>query len=120
LLDENYFMYYEETDFYLRATRSGVSAGIAGRAHRVHLVGQSSGVTGAARSSAGPNTGSLRSRYFRRNLGSAEFHAANLLWLLAYPLASLLLVRGRKRDEPPLFSGGTFCASTAFTARDSN
>ena len=123
LLDENYFMYFEETDFCLRAARSGIECWYLPEGRIVHLVGQSSGVTGAARSKKRrPQYWfASRSRYFRRNLGSAALHAANLLWLLGYPLASLLLaVRGKKRDEPPLLWWDFLRFNYFHPARDSN
>lgn len=45
LLDESYFLYYEETDFILRAKRAGWSCWHVPQSRVVHLVGQSSGVT---------------------------------------------------------------------------
>jgi N-acetylglucosaminyl-diphospho-decaprenol L-rhamnosyltransferase len=123
LLDEDYFMYFEETDFCLRAARSGIECWYLPEGRIVHLVGKSSGVTGTARSKK-RRPGywfASRGRYFRRNLGSAAFHAANLLWLLAYPLGSLLLaVRGRKRDDPPLLWWDFLRFNYFHPARDSN
>ncbi|MEM7682854.1 MAG: glycosyltransferase family 2 protein [Planctomycetota bacterium] len=45
LLDEGYFMYFEEVDFCLRARRAGYACGYAPQSRVVHLVGQASGVT---------------------------------------------------------------------------
>ena len=123
LLDENYFMYFEETDFCLRAARSGIECWYLPEGRIVHLVGQSSGVTGAARSKKRRPAYwfASRRRYFRRNLGSAAFHFANLLWLLGYPLGSLLRVmRGRKREEPPLLWWDFLRFNYFLAARDSN
>jgi GT2 family glycosyltransferase len=44
LLDEGYFLYFEETDFTLRARRDGWECWHLPSARIVHLVGQSSGV----------------------------------------------------------------------------
>lgn len=46
LLDEQYFLYYEEVDFCLRAQRVGFVCQYVPTSHVVHLVGQASGVTG--------------------------------------------------------------------------
>lgn len=46
LLDEEYFLYYEEVDFCLRAQRAGFVCQYVPASHVVHLVGQASGVTG--------------------------------------------------------------------------
>lgn len=45
LMDESYFLYYEETDFCLRAAKAGWSCHYVPTSRVVHLVGQSSGVT---------------------------------------------------------------------------
>ena len=44
LLDEQYFMYFEEVDFCLQASRSGWSCWYVPESRVVHLVGQSSGI----------------------------------------------------------------------------
>src|SRR5690606_33467105 len=49
LLDEHYFLYYEEQDLALRAARAGWTCWYVPASRVVHLVGQSSGVTGAQR-----------------------------------------------------------------------
>src|SRR5262249_24939007 len=45
LMDEGYFLYFEETDFCLRARRAGWPGWYVPASHVVHLVGQASGVT---------------------------------------------------------------------------
>jgi N-acetylglucosaminyl-diphospho-decaprenol L-rhamnosyltransferase len=104
-LDDAYFMYYEETDFCLRAARAGIERWYVPQSRIIHLVGQSSGVTGAARASRRrPRYWfESRCRYFRRNHGTLTLHVANLLWLVAYPVGSILLrMRGKRREDPPL------------------
>ena len=49
LMDEGYFLYFEEVDFCLRAHRAGWHCWYVPASRVVHLVGQSSGVTGADR-----------------------------------------------------------------------
>ncbi len=49
LLDEGYFLYYEEVDFCLRARRAGWPCWYVPESRVVHLVGQTSGVTSADR-----------------------------------------------------------------------
>lgn len=46
LLDERYFLYYEEVDFCLRAQRAGFRCEYVPASRVVHLVGRASGVTG--------------------------------------------------------------------------
>lgn len=45
LLDEDYFLYFEETDFILRAARAGWPCYYVPESRVVHFIGQSSGVT---------------------------------------------------------------------------
>src|SRR6185312_15227837 len=45
LLDDGYFMYFEEVDFCHRAQRAGWLCGYVPEARVVHLVGQSTGKT---------------------------------------------------------------------------
>lgn len=45
LFDETYFLYFEETDFCLRAAKAGWQCWYVPDSHVVHLVGQSTGVT---------------------------------------------------------------------------
>jgi N-acetylglucosaminyl-diphospho-decaprenol L-rhamnosyltransferase len=76
LLDERYFLYFEEVDFCLRARRAGFVCQYVPASHVVHLVGRASGVTGK-----GDTVRRLpaywfesRRRYFTKNLGLV--HAA--------------------------------------------
>ncbi len=48
LLDDGYFMYFEEVDFCLKASRAGWPCWYVPASRVVHLVGQSSGVTDAS------------------------------------------------------------------------
>ncbi|MEL6621993.1 MAG: glycosyltransferase family 2 protein [Pseudomonadota bacterium] len=50
-MDENYFLYFEETDFCLRAQQAGWDCWLAQQSRVVHLVGQSTGVTARERGS---------------------------------------------------------------------
>ncbi|HEX8341236.1 MAG TPA: glycosyltransferase family 2 protein [Tepidisphaeraceae bacterium] len=104
LLDSGYFMYYEETDYCLRAARAGFACWYVPASRIVHLVGQSSGVTGAARGRK-PRPKywfDSRWRYFKNNHGRLTAHAANLLWIGGYPLGRMWQkVRGKTVDDPP-------------------
>lgn len=70
-LDEEYFLYYEETDFCLKAQRNGWECWYVPASRVVHLAGQSTGVT-SQDADTRPMPGywfESRSRYFRRNHG---------------------------------------------------
>jgi GT2 family glycosyltransferase len=104
LLDDGYFMYFEETDFCLRAHRAGWQTWHVPASRIIHLVGQSSGVTGTQRAARRrPKYWfDSRHRYFRKNLGVATALAADLLWTGLYPVSRLLqLARREKRVDPP-------------------
>jgi len=104
LLDERYFMYFEETDFCRRAAHAGYECWYVPASRVVHLAGQSSGVTGSQ--------GHLRrrpkywfesrQRYFRTHHGVLGSRAADLLWLAAYPVGRLVAaLRGKPAQDPP-------------------
>lgn len=104
LLDDGYFMYYEETDFCMRSARGGFECWYVPQSRIIHLVGQSSGVTGAKRAAKRrPKYWfESRARFFRNNHGRLSMHVANLFWLGAYPLGQFWqLLRGKRRDDPP-------------------
>lgn len=103
--DEEYFLYFEETDLCLRAARGGHESWYVPDSRIVHLMGQSTGVTGGRKSSKRRPEYWFRSRrrYYAKNLGQMALHTANLLWLIAYPIGRLsALLRGRQRTDPPL------------------
>jgi GT2 family glycosyltransferase len=104
LLDEQYFMYFEETDFCLRAARAGWPTWYVPESRIVHLVGQSSGVTGVQRAARSRPKYWFESRhhYFRRNHGAVKTLAADLLWTGGFAISNVLQkLRGRPRTDPP-------------------
>jgi GT2 family glycosyltransferase len=105
LLDAAYFMYYEETDFCLRAARAGFECWYVPQSRIIHLVGQSSGVTGAQKAAKRrPKYWfDSRKRYFSVNHGWLTAQAANLLWLSAYPVGRIWeRIRGKPNENPPM------------------
>lgn len=104
LLDDEYFMYFEETDYCLAAARQGFQVWHCPSFQITHLLGRSSGVTGPQQSQRRrPRYWfESRMRFFRKNYSGIYLHAANLAWLLAYPLGRLwLLLRRRRSGDPP-------------------
>lgn len=102
--DEDYFLYYEETDLCRRAADLGAECWYEPAARVVHLVGQSTGIT------AGPKAPARRPRYwfasralyYRRHLGRIALVVATLAWLIAWPLGRIFArIRGRLRPETP-------------------
>jgi N-acetylglucosaminyl-diphospho-decaprenol L-rhamnosyltransferase len=103
LMDEGYFLYYEETDYILRARRAGWTCWHVPDSRIVHLVGQSSGVTVRdVRPSRRPKYWfDSRRRYFTLNHGRAYAAMVDLLVLIVYPIARLRFLIQRKRNTDP-------------------
>jgi len=102
--DERYFLYYEETDFCRRAADAGIVCWHEPASRIVHLIGQSTGMSGAARRlKRRPRYWfESRARYYRRHLGLAALVAANVGWLVAYPIGYVLdRLRRRPSEEAP-------------------
>ncbi len=105
LLDDKYFMYYEETDFCLRAAKAGQSTWYVPASKIVHIVGQASGVTGPQRHvKRRPRYWfDSRHRYFRTHYGTLKTLFADFLWAGGFSLHNILrTLRGKPRTDPPL------------------
>jgi GT2 family glycosyltransferase len=104
LLDEGYFMYFEEVDFCLRARRAGWPCWYVPSARVVHLVGKSSGVTdvAVARTKRRPAYWFVsRRRFFRARYGRARAALADLVWASAFATYRVRRVLQRKPDTDP-------------------
>jgi N-acetylglucosaminyl-diphospho-decaprenol L-rhamnosyltransferase len=88
LINEKYFMYFEEVDFCHRARRAGWPCWYVPSARVVHLVGRSSGVTdprAAAARNRRPGYWFLaRRRYFLSHHGRVKTLLADLAWSLGH------------------------------------
>ena len=82
LLDEGYFMYFEEVDFCHRARRAGWSCWYMPDSRVVHLIGRSSGVTDprTARRRRPTYWFAARRRYFLGNQGRLATMLADIAW----------------------------------------
>lgn len=94
LLDEGYFMYFEDIAFCRKATRAGFKIAYQPKAHVVHLRGGSSPVKEATkqRKRRPMYYANARSHYFRTFYGLRGHIVANVLWTIGYVVGSL---RGR-------------------------
>jgi GT2 family glycosyltransferase len=104
LLDEGYFMYFDETDFCLRAKRAGWQTWYVPASRIIHLVGQSSGVTGAMRAAKRrPKYWfDSRHRFFLRHYGPVMTLLADVAWAVGFAISSVIQkVRGKPRTDPP-------------------
>lgn len=107
LMDEGYFLYYEETDFCLQAKRAGWPCWYVPDSKVMHMAGQSTGV-----SAEGVSTKRLpqyvfdsRRRYFVKNHGFLYAMLTDLAWTLGYATWSVRRFVQRKpnTDPPHLF-----------------
>lgn len=103
LLDERYFMYYEEVDLCRRAATAGWPCWYVPESRVVHLVGQSSDVTSAAGSTRRRPRYWFEARklYFVTHHGRLGTVAANLLHLAAFASYRIRRLVQRKPDLDP-------------------
>jgi GT2 family glycosyltransferase len=101
LLDEGYFLYFEEVDFCLRARRAGWSCWYVPSSRVVHLIGQTTGFT----ASGWPVRRvpiywfASRQRYFSHNHGRSYALLANAAWAVSF---ASWRVRRRLQRKPDL------------------
>ncbi len=103
LLDDGFFVYFEETDLCWRAKRAGFEVWHVPASRIVHLEGQTTGY-GAARRRRPPYWYASRRRFFVKNYGVHGWLAADALWLvghLSLGLRRLLRLGGGSRREDP-------------------
>jgi N-acetylglucosaminyl-diphospho-decaprenol L-rhamnosyltransferase len=104
LMDEGYFLYYEEVDFCLRARRAGWPCWYVPAGRVMHIAGQSSKLT--VRDRRPPRTPpywfASRRRYYLKNHGLAAAIAADLAFGLGYAAYRLRRAIRRTADlDPP-------------------
>lgn len=104
LMDEDYFLYFEETDFCLQAKRAGWACWYVPQSRVMHIAGQSTGVT--VRTSKPKRLPQYwfdsRRRYFVKNHGRLYAAGTDLVWVLAFLLWQVRRVIQRKPDcDPP-------------------
>ncbi|MCX7596849.1 MAG: glycosyltransferase family 2 protein [Fischerella sp.] len=116
LLDEKYFLYFEEVDFCLQARKAGWSCWYVPASRVVHLVGQSTGVNN-------PNQEpkrlpkywfDSRRRYFVKNHGWLYAALADATWLFSFLLWRWRRVIQRKPDTDPPHLIGDFLMNSIF------
>jgi GT2 family glycosyltransferase len=105
-LDENYFLYFEETDFCLRAKRAGFSTWYVPASRVMHIAGQSTKVTGRT---DGPRRlpeywFASRRRYFAMAFGVGTAMLIDIAALAACSLGHLKRIAlGRRSTATPYF-----------------
>ena len=103
LLDEKYFMYYEEVDFCLRAKRAGWPCWYVPASRVVHLVGQSSGVTDEKKPKKRRPAYwfESRRRYFLLHRGRIGTFLADTFWVIGHALYTATAPARRKPANDP-------------------
>jgi N-acetylglucosaminyl-diphospho-decaprenol L-rhamnosyltransferase len=103
LLDEEYFMYYEEVDFCKRAQQAGWECWYVPSSRVVHLVGQSSGINSADKKPKRrpAYVFESRRRYFQKHHGRLYAILADVAWLTTFPLWRLRRWIQCKPDTDP-------------------
>jgi N-acetylglucosaminyl-diphospho-decaprenol L-rhamnosyltransferase len=104
LMDEGYFLYFEEVDFCLRARRAGWPCWYVPQSRVMHIVGQSTGVSAQERKldRMPPYWFASRSRYFVTNYGLTYARLADLAFGLGLTFWTVYrLLRRRRSSDPP-------------------
>jgi N-acetylglucosaminyl-diphospho-decaprenol L-rhamnosyltransferase len=101
ILDEGFFMYFEDTDYCRRARMADWGLMLAPRAEVIHLHGMSSDVEARTRARLRRPAYyyQSRARYFLKYYGMSGFCQANLYWCLGRLISFAREVVGRRQDS---------------------
>ena len=103
MMSEDYFLYYEEVDYCLRAARAGWECWHVPQSRVVHLVGQSTNVT--RKDTKLPRRPAYwfesRRRYFLSNHGRSYAVMADLAWVAGFGLRRVRKAIRPGDDVPP-------------------
>ncbi|MCC7350627.1 MAG: glycosyltransferase family 2 protein [Phycisphaerales bacterium] len=115
LMDEAYFMYFEEVDFCLRSARAGWQCWYVPASRVVHLVGQASGVTDPRLRKRRPAYWfESRRRYFVKNHGAMYALLADAAWTGGFALWRVRRFLQRRQDTDPPKLLGDFLRHSVF------
>lgn len=104
MMDEEYFLYFEEVDFCRAATRAGYRIVYEPVSRVIHHVGAATGISDMRKQAPRRPTYwfESRQRYFQKNFGFAATLLADTFWVMAY---SSLRVRAKLQkkslSDPP-------------------
>ncbi len=103
LMDEAYFLYFEEVDFCLRAANANWPCWYVPQSRVMHIAGASSNLT--TRNARPPRTPAYwfasRRRYFRKHFGTWGAVRADLLFITGYALHRVRRSLTRRGDTDP-------------------
>jgi len=121
VMDDRYFLYFEETDFCMRAHRAGIEIWYQPQSRVLHIGGQSTGISSK---SAQPRRVPAywfesRRRYFAKSHGRLYAIVADLAWMSAFCLGQLRKWLQRKPDgSPPQLLADFFRHSSLWNSPD--
>jgi N-acetylglucosaminyl-diphospho-decaprenol L-rhamnosyltransferase len=101
LFDDNYFLYFEETDFCFQAKKVGWLCWYIPGSHIVHFAGSSTGVTNNTKRRRPRYWFESRRRYFLKNHGAFYLFLANFTWASAFLLFRIRQLIQNKPDDSP-------------------
>jgi N-acetylglucosaminyl-diphospho-decaprenol L-rhamnosyltransferase len=103
LMDDGYFLYFEETDFCLQAARRGWSCWYVPDSRVMHIAGQSTGLTtpDVPRRRLPAYWFESRRRYWIKNHGLPYAMAVDIVWALSFATWRLRRWLQRKPDQDP-------------------
>ena len=119
LMDEGYFLYFEEVDFCLRALRAGWSCWYVPQSRIMHISGQSTGVSGKDRKLKRMPTYWFASRscYFVKNHGLSYAWFADIAYGLGLMLSSVHRLISKQVDSNPPGMFTDFCKTSILFCR---
>jgi len=106
LLDEFFFMYFEEADYCIRIRKAGWTCWYVPESRIVHFVGRASRVSeiGEKKPRIPSYWFESRSRYFLKNHGWLTLLVSDTLWMFGFSIWRVRRVLQRKPDlDPPQF-----------------
>lgn len=117
--DEGYFLYYEETDFCLQATRMGWECWYVPEAVVLHIAGQSTGLTGkqVKLRRLPAYWFHSRQRYFLKNHGRLYGILADFSWIAAHAMAIVKKMLRKTADPDPPYLFQDFIRNASFLPR---
>lgn len=103
-LDENYFLYFEETDFCWRARHAGFETWYVPASRVMHIGGQSTAITSETLTRLPDYWFDSRRRYYAITGGRAYAALIDAVSLIAYSLGAVKgLLQGRRHQQTPYF-----------------
>lgn len=116
LMDEDYFLYFEETDFCLQASRKGWECWYVPQSIATHFVGQSTGVvSGDKLKRRRPKYWfESRQRYFLKNHGLLYTMLADITWGVGFAIWRVRRILQRKPDTEPVYMLRDFWRNSIF------